>query len=53
MLAGSTTPRQLDISWPTAEFTKMVKSWDKYDEISMGIVVKYVKWYDSQPYYDY
>jgi len=41
--AGQTAPRKLDISWPTSEFTKMVKSWDKYDENSMGIVVQYIK----------
>ncbi|CAI2190468.1 1606_t:CDS:2, partial [Funneliformis geosporum] len=42
--AGATTaPRQLNISWPTSEFIKLVKSWDKYDDRNMGIVVKYVK----------
>ncbi|CAG8617366.1 9986_t:CDS:10 [Paraglomus brasilianum] len=41
--AGGSNPKQLDISWPTSEFTKMVKSWDKYDEKSMGVAVKYVK----------
>jgi len=41
--AGQTAPRKLDISWPTSEFTKLVKSWDKYDENSMGIVVQYIK----------
>ncbi|CAI2163241.1 9989_t:CDS:10 [Funneliformis geosporum] len=38
--AGATTaPRQLNISWPTSEFIKLVKSWDKYDDRNMGIVV--------------
>ncbi|CAJ0631998.1 13640_t:CDS:10 [Entrophospora sp. SA101] len=41
--AGSSKPRQLNISWPTIEFNKLVKSWDKYDEINTGIAVKYVK----------
>ncbi|RHZ75399.1 hypothetical protein Glove_214g13 [Diversispora epigaea] len=41
--AGSTSPRQLNISWPTQEFTKLVKSWDKYDENYMKITIKHVK----------
>ncbi|CAG8591893.1 5828_t:CDS:10, partial [Diversispora eburnea] len=41
--AGSTSPRQLNISWPTQEFTKLVKSWDKYDENHMKITIKHVK----------
>lgn len=45
--AGQTAPRKLDISWPTSEFTKLVKSWDKYDENSMGIVVQYIKRYNK------
>ncbi|ETW84100.1 hypothetical protein HETIRDRAFT_472544 [Heterobasidion irregulare TC 32-1] len=40
---GSVGPRKLDISWPTTEFTKMVKAWDKYDESTMGIVVRHIK----------
>lgn len=40
---GSTGPRKLDISWPTTEFTKMVKSWDKFDEVKMGIIVRHIK----------
>jgi poly(A) polymerase len=40
---GSTGPRRLDISWPTADFTKMVKSWDKFDEVKMGIIVRHIK----------
>lgn len=43
MLAGTTAPRKLDISWPTQDFTKMLTSWDKYDETSMHITVKYIK----------
>ncbi|EIM85694.1 poly-A polymerase [Stereum hirsutum FP-91666 SS1] len=41
--AGSVGPRKLDISWPTTEFTKMVKSWDKFDETKMGIIVRHIK----------
>ncbi|KAI0068543.1 poly-A polymerase [Artomyces pyxidatus] len=40
---GATGPRKLDISWPTTEFTKMVKGWDKFDEVKMGIVVRHIK----------
>ena len=36
-------PRKLDISWPTAEYLKLVKGWEKYDENTMGIVVQYIK----------
>ncbi|KAI0253510.1 Poly(A) polymerase central domain-containing protein [Lactifluus subvellereus] len=35
--------RALDISWPTTEFTKMVKSWDKFDELKMGVIVRHIK----------
>jgi poly(A) polymerase Pap1 len=41
--AGSTGPRRLDISYPTAEFTKLVKMWEKYDDATMGIVVRHIK----------
>jgi poly(A) polymerase len=40
---GVTTPRKLDISWPTSEYTKLCKQWERYDEKSMGICVKYIK----------
>ncbi|KAA1466552.1 Poly(A) polymerase [Dentipellis sp. KUC8613] len=40
---GSVGPRRLDISWPTTEFTKMAKGWDKFDETKMGIVVRHIK----------
>ncbi|SCV68510.1 BQ2448_631 [Microbotryum intermedium] len=36
-------PRKLDISYPTTEFTKLVKMWDRYDESTMGIIVRYIK----------
>jgi poly(A) polymerase len=41
--AGSLGPRRLDISYPTTEFTKLVKMWDKYDNDKMGIVVRHIK----------
>ncbi|PCH40954.1 polymerase [Wolfiporia cocos MD-104 SS10] len=40
---GSVGPRKLDISWPTTEFTKLVKMWEKYEEDRMGIVVRHIK----------
>lgn len=43
--AGSTGPRRLDISYPTTEFSKLVKMWEKYDEATMGIVVRHIKRY--------
>lgn len=42
-LAGSTGPRRLDISYPTAEFTKMVKLWENFSSKDMGIVVRHIK----------
>lgn len=41
--AGATGPRKLDISYPTNEFTKLVKMWDKYDPDTMGVIVRYIK----------
>ncbi|CAA7258530.1 unnamed protein product [Cyclocybe aegerita] len=41
--AGATGPRRLDISYPTTEFTKLVKMWDKFDEATMGIVVRHIR----------
>lgn len=35
--------RKLDITWPTSEFTKICKSWELYDQETMGICVKYLK----------
>ncbi|EDR12242.1 uncharacterized protein LACBIDRAFT_311442 [Laccaria bicolor S238N-H82] len=40
---GATGPRRLDISYPTTDFTKLVKMWEKYDEATMGIVVRHIK----------
>lgn len=40
---GAVVPRRLDISYPTTEFTKLVKMWEKFDDASMGIVVRHVK----------
>ncbi|CCM01737.1 uncharacterized protein FIBRA_03803 [Fibroporia radiculosa] len=42
-LPGSSGPRKLDISYPTTEFTKLVKMWEKYDEAKMGIIVRHIK----------
>ncbi|KAJ7194592.1 poly-A polymerase [Mycena pura] len=41
--AGTVGPRQLDISYPTQEFTKLVRVWEKFDESSMSIVVQHIK----------
>ena len=41
--AGATGPRRLDISYPTTEFIKLVKLWEKYEESSMGIIVRHIK----------
>lgn len=41
--AGAVGPRKLDISYPTTEFTKLVKMWEKFDESTMGIVVRHIK----------
>ncbi|KAK0190467.1 poly-A polymerase [Armillaria mellea] len=40
---GLVGPRRLDISYPTTEFTKLVKLWEKYDDLTMGIVVRHIK----------
>ncbi|TBU41452.1 polymerase [Dichomitus squalens] len=40
---GAVGPRRLDISYPTTEFTKLVKMWEKFDEQKMGIVVRHIK----------
>ncbi|KAF9354454.1 polynucleotide adenylyltransferase [Mortierella sp. AD094] len=39
---GSTGHRKLDLFRPKEEFTELVKSWDKYDAQSMGIVVQHI-----------
>ncbi|KAF7302260.1 Poly polymerase pla1 [Mycena indigotica] len=41
--AGAVGPRQLDISYPTQEFTKLVRVWEKFDEGSMSIFVQHIK----------
>lgn len=41
--AGAVGPRRLDISYPTTEFTKLVKMWERFDEATMGIVVRHIK----------
>ncbi|KAG0173666.1 polynucleotide adenylyltransferase [Apophysomyces sp. BC1034] len=40
---GSTGPRKLNLIWPTQEFLKLVKGWDKFDESSMSIIVRNMK----------
>ncbi|KAF8954687.1 polynucleotide adenylyltransferase [Entomortierella lignicola] len=40
--AGATGQRKLDLFRPKEEFMEIVKSWDKYDDQSMGIVVQYI-----------
>ena len=41
--AGAVGPRRLDISYPTTEFSKLVKVWEHYNEATMGIVVRHIK----------
>jgi len=41
--AGMVGPRKLDISYPTIEFTKLLKLWDTFNETTMGIVVRHIK----------
>eukprot|EP00158_Paraphelidium_tribonemae_P005040 Partr_v1_DN27127_c2_g1_i2_m16194 putative poly(a) polymerase len=36
-------PRKLDISWPAKDFMTMCKSWENYNDQSMGISSKYIK----------
>ncbi|KAG2201497.1 hypothetical protein INT46_007770 [Mucor plumbeus] len=36
-------PRKLNLVWPTSEFMKSAKMWDKYDQKTMGITVKNLK----------
>jgi len=40
---GVVGPRRLDISYPTTEFSKLVKVWEHYNEATMGIVVRHIK----------
>ncbi|KAF9290102.1 polynucleotide adenylyltransferase [Mortierella alpina] len=41
--AGSTAHRKMDLFRPKEEFMEIVKSWDKYDPQSMGIVVQHIR----------
>ncbi|KAI8641611.1 Poly(A) polymerase central domain-containing protein [Parasitella parasitica] len=36
-------PRKLNLVWPTSEFLKSAKIWDKYDQRTMGITIKNLK----------
>ncbi|KAI9592959.1 Poly(A) polymerase central domain-containing protein [Syncephalis fuscata] len=40
---GSNSPRKLDLSWPTSDFIRQVRSSDIYDEAVMAIVIKNTK----------
>jgi poly(A) polymerase len=35
--------RKLDISYPTSEFVKMVKSWEQFEAGTMAIVIGHIK----------
>lgn len=39
----STGPRKLDISLPILEFQRLVKSWDKFDDPTMGIIIQHIR----------
>ncbi|KAF7332615.1 Poly(A) polymerase [Mycena kentingensis (nom. inval.)] len=41
--AGTVGPRQLDISYPTQEFVKLLRVWEQFEESSMSIVVQHIK----------
>ncbi|GAA5812195.1 hypothetical protein MFLAVUS_005645 [Mucor flavus] len=36
-------PRKLNLIWPTTEFIKSARMWDKFDQTTMGITVKNLK----------
>ncbi|KAI9482880.1 MAG: Poly(A) polymerase central domain-containing protein [Benjaminiella poitrasii] len=36
-------PRKLNLVWPTTEFLKTAKMWDRYDQKTMGITIKNLK----------
>jgi poly(A) polymerase Pap1 len=42
-LADTGEKQQMDISFPTSQFAKICKSWELYDEPTMGIAVKAIK----------
>jgi hypothetical protein len=50
LTANSKTSRKLDIAYPTAEFSKLVKAWERFEQDKMGIVVRHVKT-SALPYY--
>jgi len=35
--------RKIDLSYPTNQFTQLVKMWDGFDKSTMGIIVRYMK----------
>ncbi|KAL9713055.1 polynucleotide adenylyltransferase [Leucoagaricus gongylophorus] len=40
---GSVGPRRLDISYPTIDFQKQVKMWEKFSDSTMGITIRHIK----------
>ena len=42
-VVGAIGTRRLDISYPTTEFTKVAKMWERFDEATMGLVVRHIK----------
>ncbi|KAI9468066.1 MAG: Nucleotidyltransferase, class I, C-terminal-like protein, partial [Benjaminiella poitrasii] len=40
---GFEVGKKLNLVWPVQEFTKLVKSWDKYDEKEMKITIQSIK----------
>jgi poly(A) polymerase len=43
LTVGQVGTRRLDISYPTGEFVKMVKMWESFQSLNMGIVVRHIK----------
>lgn len=43
LAVGAIGTRRLDISYPTTEFTKVAKMWERFDEATMGLVVRHIK----------
>jgi len=41
--SGDVGPRRLDIFYPTTELTQIVRTWEKFDDATMGVVVRHVK----------
>jgi len=41
--SGDVGPRRLDIFYPTTELTQIVRTWEKFDDATMGIVVRHIE----------